>query len=110
MATNKVQDGNVLTYTNGNVADISSGDLIEIGDRVAVALVDIPKLGTGEIAVTGVFSYAAENDTAWSLGDALYYDGTKLTKDDDTGANVAAGYAAAPKAQAAAVGLVKLNG
>ena len=58
MATNFVQDGNVIDYSNSGSA-ISSGDLVVMGETLGVALVDIAATtGTGAVAVTGVYNFA----------------------------------------------------
>lgn len=55
MATNFVQDGNVIEVVNGNADLISSGEPIVIGDIVGVAITDIPVGDAGAAMVSGVF-------------------------------------------------------
>ncbi|MBU2671791.1 DUF2190 family protein [Hafnia paralvei] len=55
MATNFVQDGNVIEVVNGNADVISSGEPIVIGDIVGVAITDIPVGDAGAAMVSGVF-------------------------------------------------------
>ena len=65
MATTMVQEGNVIKYQNSGGA-ISSGDVIVIGNRIAVALVDIAATtGTGAASLVGVWRF----DKTTSEGD-----------------------------------------
>lgn len=108
MAGNKVQDGNVINYTNATGVDIASGDLVVIGTRVGVALVDIADGAAGAVAVTGVYEVPKEAALAVTQGDLLYADATSGEL-DKTDTNTLAGYAFADAAGAADTVQVKLN-
>lgn len=102
-----VQKGNNIDYTAA--ADIAYGDVVPLETRIGVALEDIAAGATGSVTVTGVFEAAAVTGTAFSVGDALYWDETqkKLTKTDTD--NIPAGWATEPKASAGTAARVKIG-
>ncbi len=74
MATNSVQDGAVIEYTNAGAA-ISSGDVVAMNDMVGVAITDIAATtGVGSVAIEGVWSVDKIAGTAWNLGDVVDWD------------------------------------
>jgi len=103
-----IQEGKVLDWTNGTGADVAYKDVIAAGGRIFVAAENIAKGATGSVNATGVFELPADNTVVFNTGDALYWDAANniLTK---TVGTYKAGYAAAPKAQADAVGSVKID-
>jgi len=85
MATNKVQEGDILRLTVG--ATVDSGDPVIVGASLpGVALTDYDSAdGKASIAMKGVFdlSVQAANDAgnkAVAIGDKLYFDGTTISK------------------------------
>lgn len=110
MATNFVKEGETLTYTNATGTAIASGDLVIIGQRVGVALVDIANAASGAVAVEGVFEVDKEASLAVAQGDLLYCNATSGELDKTATAQTLAGYAAAASATAATTVQVKLNG
>jgi predicted RecA/RadA family phage recombinase len=84
--TNKVQEGQIIEYSNAGSA-IASGDVVVLGDRVGVAISDIAATtGKGSVSLVGVYSLDADNANAFAVGDQLYWDGSELTQtpDDNT--------------------------
>ena len=66
-----VHDGNSIDYTpSGNVA---SGDVIVQGDLIGIAKLDMTAGTLGALAVTGVFSFATDDFSDWSIGDKAYW-------------------------------------
>lgn len=110
MAANKVQDGNIIDYTNATGADIASGDLVVIGTRVGVALVDIANTASGAVAMEGVFEVDKEASLAVGQGDLLYADATSGELDKTSTDQTQAGYAFAAAKAADGTVQVKLNG
>lgn len=100
-----IKDGKSVSHTAGS--DISSGDVVELGNRIAIAMVDISTGKQGELALEGVFELPADNATAFSQGDDLYHDGTELTK--TAAGNVYAGECHEAKAETATTARVKLS-
>ena len=77
---NKIQNGAIMEYANSGSA-IASGDVVVLGDRVGVAVTDIPATtGKGSVDMSGVFELPSDTGTSYAQGDELYWDGTQLTK------------------------------
>jgi len=90
MATNFVQDGKVINYSNAGSA-ISSGDVVVMGNILGVALVDIAATtGTGAVAVDGVFDVAKVSAAVIAQGEDLTWD-VSATGFDDNAATPATG-------------------
>ena len=80
MATNYVQDGKVIQWTNGGSA-VSSGDVVVIGGLIGVALVDIAGSATGSVQVDGVFNVPKVDGAVIAQGESLDVSASKF--DDD---------------------------
>jgi len=82
MATNKIQDGKIMNFTNTTDADITSSSPIFINSKLGVALTDIPKLATGSVAMEGVFKLAKTSGEIIAQGEKVYIGGSsKITKE-----------------------------
>ncbi len=91
--TNLVQPGATMEYENAGSA-ISSGDIVPLGDRVGIAMVDIPATtGQGSLSLEGVYSAPKDGDEAFSQGDALFYDSADGTMTKTAAGNTPAGIA-----------------
>lgn len=81
MATNKVQEGKVISYTCGASESLSSGDVVFINGVPGVALVDIGNSETGSVAIAGVFEISKFDDSThgavFENGDAVCWDGSQ---------------------------------
>lgn len=106
---NMEQEGVALLYTNDTSADVSSGDLVESGNRVFVAEVDIAVDESGTVLSEGVFELPATTSQAWTFGQQLYRDAVTGKLTSTAGANKSAGFAAAVKAADATTGWCKIN-
>lgn len=72
---NFIEAGNPVNYTEPGTAAISSGDVVEMGDKtLGVALGDIALSGTGPVAISGGFTVPKTAGTAWAVGDVLDWD------------------------------------
>lgn len=93
MATNYVQKGEVIDFTNAG-ADIASGDTVVIGSNgdavVAVALVNIATGETGSVAIDGVFDVAKVDAAVIAAGEFVLFDAS-ASEFDDNAATPAAG-------------------
>lgn len=69
MATNYVQEGGIIQYTNAG-SKINAGSAIVIGNIAGVALTDIAQNATGSVAIEGVFTLPKANNLALSQGAA----------------------------------------
>ena len=70
-ADNFVQRGQPALDESG--ADVSSGELVDIGERYAVALVDIASNATGTVKTDGVFEFLRSETNAITIGDPIYF-------------------------------------
>lgn len=90
MATNFIQTGDVITYSNSGSA-ISSGDVVVMGNIIGVALVDIAATtGTGAVAIEGVFEVPKVTAAVITQGQKVMYD-VSVSKFDDSLATPATG-------------------
>ncbi len=110
MANNYIQEGKTLTYSNATGSAIAAGDLVIVGQRVGVALVDIADGASGAVAVEGVYEVAKEASLSVSQGDLLYCDATSGELDKTETDHTLAGYAFADSASSETTVKVKLNG
>jgi predicted RecA/RadA family phage recombinase len=56
MATNYLQEGHVIQWTNGTGASVASGQMVKLSHTLGVALQTIANGAAGSVAVEGVFS------------------------------------------------------
>lgn len=111
MASNHVQPGKVLDYTNTTGSTILSGKVVAVGQILGVALKDIPNNTTGSVAVDGVFAVPKVSAAVIAAGESLTWDASAAAFDDNA-ATPAAGDitgAAAVAFQAAGNGVTTLN-
>lgn len=74
MATNYVQTGSVLDYSNDTGADIASGDVVVMGSLVGVAITDIADGELGAVSVEGVWRLPKVTTEDIGAGDYLTFD------------------------------------
>lgn len=95
MATNHVQEGAVLQWTNGTGASVASGQMVKISHMLGVALETIANGATGSVAVEGVFSGIPKVSAAvFAVGEKLVWDvsaNSSLGAFDDAAATPASG-------------------
>ena len=72
MATNRVQRGDILTFTA--VAALSSGDAVVIGDLVGVALTDAAIGEQVEVAIEEVYNLPKADADTINIGERVHYD------------------------------------
>ena len=63
MASNYVQTGEIIQYTNETGSTITADTPIAIGDMVGVALLDIADDETGSVGLSGVWELPKEAET-----------------------------------------------
>lgn len=74
MATNKVQNGNTVDWTNATGDPVTSGSVVTLGDYgVGIATVDIANAAVGSVDTQGVYRLPKHEDTAFAQGAAVYY-------------------------------------
>lgn len=88
MARNIVHSGggdDVILYTNGNVADLQAGEIVVMSHTLGVALEDIPKLASGNVAVGGIVGPVPKVEGAeFVVGEKLVYDVSEGAFDDSS--------------------------
>jgi predicted RecA/RadA family phage recombinase len=96
--------GTTLDYTPSSAA--SAGDVVVLGDLVAVVTHDIAANALGAVSHGGVYELPKGSDTI-AQGDAVYWDGSEVTTTSTS--NAFAGHAAAAAASGVGVVEVLLN-
>jgi len=81
MATNYIQAGEVIDYTAG--ADISSGDVVAVGNLVGVAITDIANGEVGAVAIEGVFELPKVSAAVIGAGETVNWDASAGEFDDN---------------------------
>lgn len=89
----KVQQGDVISYTPAS-ADVEAGDVVVVGDVVAVATAHIPRHSTGSLDIAGVFRMpkADGSATAIAAGKKVYWHPGNEVITETTGGAKAAGH------------------
>lgn len=72
MAKNFVQNGNTMPLLNSGSEVIASGDVVVVGNIIAIAITDIALLGTGDGFTEGVFQLPKASADVFAAGDAVY--------------------------------------
>lgn len=109
MATNFIQNGETITWTNGTGSAIASGDIVKIGDLIGVALTDIAASASGAVATRGVYELPAVNNAAITQGAKVYFDATAGKITPTATDNTLAGIAWEAKVLAGTVARVHLG-
>lgn len=88
MASNYVQDGQVIDYLAGGT--ITSNQVVAIGNVLGVALTNIASGKTGSVALSGVFTVPKVTAAVIAQGESLTWD-SSAAKFDDRAATPATG-------------------
>lgn len=91
MTSKYVMSGEVIDYTPGSA--VSSGQVLLLGVRIAVALMAIAANATGAVAVRGIFTIAKLSTDVVAQGAALYWDNTNSRLTTTASGNTLAGFA-----------------
>lgn len=81
MATNFKQEGDVIQYTAG--ANITSGQVVAIGNVLGIALVAIANGASGQVALEGVFTVPKVSGAVIAQGESLTWDASAAAFDDN---------------------------
>lgn len=79
---NFVKSGDRLTWTNGGSA-VVSGQVVRVGNLLAVACGDIGAGETGELATEGVFTVPKVSGAVIAQGETLTWDASAAAFDDN---------------------------
>lgn len=102
-----VQRGETIDFVNSTEADISAGEVVEIGTRIGVAATYIPVGRKGALNVMGVYDLPALTTEALTVGQAVYFKDGKIQADDADA--TPAGWVVEPKATAGSIARVKIG-
>lgn len=103
---NFIQVGDIIDYTNASAA-ISAGSVVVIGDRIGVAVTDIPSGATGALRVRGVVELKSVSGEI-AQGAAVYWHASNgITT--SSGSATAAGFATEKSASGVLTCRVSLN-
>jgi len=84
MANNKVQEGKVITWTNGTGSAVVSGQVVVVGQVLGVALVDIASTASGSVQIRdGVFNVPKVSGAVIAQGGSLSWDASAAAFDDN---------------------------
>lgn len=109
MATNLVQEGDLLTLTAP--AAVTSGQGVMVGVLFGVAQHDADSGAQVTLAIRGVYTLPKTSAQAWTEGAAIYWDPTPGEATTATTAgNLFIGHAAAAASNPSATGAVRLSG
>lgn len=109
MSATKKSEGLRIDYTPSSA--VASGDVVVIGDIVAVATEPIAANALGAVDVEGVFTFpkATTSASAITAGAKLYWDASGEVVTTTADSNKTAGYAVADAGATAATVDVKLS-
>lgn len=99
-----IQKGENLDFMNETKKVIGAGDVVVYGNHVGIAGTDIQPGTTGSLHVTGVYQLAKSSTDGITAGTDVYWDGSGITTDAETGTgdsavkNTQIGYAASNSA------------
>lgn len=79
MARNYIQEGDVMDYVNKTEAAILSGAVVLFANSIGVAMVDIPSLGVGAVALEGVWSLPKAAGENLAQGAFVYWSEDGIT-------------------------------
>ena len=106
-ATQFVQDGKVLDYTNSGSSAIGYLEIVPGTDKIFVAAEAIAVGATGGLHSEGVFELPAKAADVFTFGQKLYFSATDGITSTAT-SNVPAGFAVAAKAATVTTVKVKI--
>ncbi len=107
MAKNFIQPGDTITVPAP--ADVTSGSGVLVGSLFGVAAFDAKSGDDVEIYTKGLWGLPKTSAQAWTVGAKIYWDGSKCTTADGSGANTLIGHALAVAANPSATGIVRLS-
>lgn len=83
MATNFVQPGKVIDWTNGTGSAVDSGAVVAIGQIIGVAMADIANGAAGPVGINGVFTVPKVSGAVIAQGESLTWDVSAGAFDDN---------------------------
>lgn len=109
MATNFVQDGDILTLTAPYARDAGQGALIGTA-LFGVAITDLASSAVGAFQMCGVHTLTKTSAQAWTVGALIYWDNSQKECTTTSSGNTLIGVAVAAADNPSATGQVRLYG
>ena len=110
IATPYQDDDRYIDWTNGTGSAVSAGDVVVLGSAlVGVAVNDIANGAVGAIDTKGIWYVPAINNSAFTVGEILYWDATAKKASDAEAALPVLGIAVAAKAETGTYCYVAIN-
>ncbi|MDQ7989023.1 MAG: DUF2190 family protein [Candidatus Dactylopiibacterium sp.] len=107
MTNRFIQPGEVMDYLA--TAAVAVNDVVVAGDRIGIAINNIPNGERGSVRVSGVFSLPKVSANVIAQGAKVFWDATAKAITTTEGTNKVAGYAFAGAAAGTALVAVKIN-
>ena len=104
MATNFIQPGEVIDWTNGTGSAVASGAVVAIGQMLGVALVGIANGATGSVQIKGVFEVPKVSGAVIAAGESLVWDVSAGAFDDNAATPATGDISGAPAVAVEAAG------
>jgi predicted RecA/RadA family phage recombinase len=104
---NFIQRGETVTVAAP--ADVLSGAGVLVGALFGIASFDAKSGNDVEICTVGVYTLPKTSAQAWTVGAKIYWDGTKCTTADGSGANMLIGHALKVADNPSDAGVVRLS-
>lgn len=101
--------GDRIDYANDTGSDIAVGDVVELNERIGVALVDIADGETGAVKTEGHFNLPAVTGSSFSVGDQVYWNTSSAYVTTTSTDNTPAGWVTAPKGSSVDEANVKIG-
>jgi len=67
------EDTGIVTWTNSTGSDVSAGDVVNMTNRIGIAITDIANSDSGAVMVRHVFELAKDTSVI-SMGDSVFWD------------------------------------
>lgn len=80
---NGIHEGQAFTWTNGTAAAVSAGDVVVVGDVLAVAAVDIAVGASGAVVTRYAFTVPKVSAAVIAQGESLTWDVSAGAFDDN---------------------------
>jgi len=80
---NFIQPGVTRDWVNGSGSAVVSGEVVVVGQQLAVACVDIASTATGSVQFTGVFQVPKVSAAVILDGEMVMYDASAAAFDDN---------------------------
>lgn len=104
MATNYIQPGEVIDWTNGTGSSKAAGTVVAVGQMLGVTLVTIANGATGSVRIRGVFTVPKVSGAVIAAGESLVWDASAAAFDDNLATPASGDISGPPAAAAEAAG------